>query len=134
MADEETIFQSQSETIGEIVLSDFLRHETRARTIGVMNPLAASSEDQLKVSGAPVVIGHDPKSDYVLPDDSVSRRHAQITPTKTGFIIEDLNSSNGTYVDGVPIVSCVLHGGDSVQVGKNLFLFDHILEYSKPQG
>mgnify|MGYP001304979561 CR=1 FL=1 len=90
---EETIFQSQSETIGEIVLSDFLRHETRARTIGVMNPLAASSEDQLKVSQGPIVIGRDPNSDYVLPDDSVSRRHAQITPTKTGFIIEDLGSS-----------------------------------------
>lgn len=132
MNDEETIFQSQSETIGEIVLSDFLRHETRASTIGVMNPLAASTEEQIKISFAPVLIGRDPSSsDFVLPDDSVSRKHAQITPTKTGFIIEDLGSSNGTYVDGVPIVSCVLHGGDSVQIGKNLFLFDHVLEYRK---
>lgn len=132
MSGEETVFQSQSETVGEIVLSDFLRHETRAHTIGVLNPLASSTEKQLRVSAGTVLIGRDPKTaDYLLPDDSVSRKHARITPTKTGFTIEDLGSSNGTYVDGVPVVSCVLHGGDSVQIGKNLFLFDHVLEYRK---
>ena len=129
---EETIFRPRSVTFGRIVLSDSLRQETQASTIGVMNPLAASTEEQMKISFAPVLIGRDPKSaDFLLSDDSVSRQHAKITPTKTGFIIEDLDSSNGTYVDGVPIVSCVLHGGDSVQIGKNLFLFDHVLEYAK---
>ena len=48
-------------------------------------------------------------------------------------MLTDLDSRNGTHVDGVPIVSCVLRGGDTVQVGRHVFLFDSMLQYQDDQ-
>jgi pSer/pThr/pTyr-binding forkhead associated (FHA) protein len=42
--------------------------------------------------------------DLVLPDAKVSKRHAVISPTPDGFVINDLQSTNGTFVNGDPVV------------------------------
>ena len=42
--------------------------------------------------------------DLVLPDAKVSKRHAMISPTPDGFVITDLQSTNGTFVNGDPVV------------------------------
>jgi hypothetical protein len=48
-----------------------------------------------------VEIGRDPKAGIpLLQDDLVSRRHVRLTPDTGGVRVEDLNSSNGTFVDG----------------------------------
>ncbi|MFT5092715.1 MAG: pSer/pThr/pTyr-binding forkhead associated (FHA) protein [Planctomycetaceae bacterium] len=130
MADEEfTIFEPARQTVGDIALSDFQRYDARLRIVGVLTPIAGHTSEKLAINESEVVIGRDPKSNIVLSDHGVSRRHARIYQTDTDFVVEDLGSSNGTYVDGVPIVSCVLHGGDSVQIGHTLFLFDRLLEH-----
>jgi len=130
MADEEfTIFEPARQTVGDIALSDFQRYDARLRIVGALTPIAGRITEKVVISDAEVVIGRDPKLKIVLSDDGVSRRHARVYQTDTDFVIEDLGSSNGTYVDGVPIVSCVLHGGDSVQIGHTLFLFDRLLEH-----
>ena len=46
-----------------------------------------------------MVIGRDAACDIVIPDRQVSRRHAQISPTENGVILEDLGSKNGTYLN-----------------------------------
>ena len=46
-----------------------------------------------------LVIGRDAACDIVIPDRQVSRRHAQISPTENGVILEDLGSKNGTYLN-----------------------------------
>ena len=80
-------------------------------------------------------IGRSSVNQVVLAAEKVSRRHAIINAADNGeFWLVDLGSSNGTYVDGVPIVSCVLKGGDMVQFGRNLFLFDCLLEYAETKG
>ncbi|MBL6707349.1 MAG: FHA domain-containing protein [Planctomycetaceae bacterium] len=130
MADEEfTIFEPARQTVGDIALSDFQRYDARLRIVGALTPIAGHTKEKLIISDSEVVIGRDPKSGIVLTDHGVSRRHARVFQTDTDFVIEDLGSSNGTYVDGVPVVSCVLHGGDSVQIGHSLFLFDRLLEH-----
>ena len=48
------------------------------------------------------------------------------------FVLEDLDSCNGTHVDGVPILSCVLHDGDAIQIGQHLFYFERVLEPAAP--
>jgi hypothetical protein len=54
----------------------------------------------------------------VLDDPGVSRRHARVLPENGGVIVEDLGSSNGTYVNGQRITGPVeLGAGDEVQVG-----------------
>ena len=54
----------------------------------------------LTVNGAQAVAGRMPDCDLVLPDESVSRRHARFLQKPDGLYVEDLRSRNGTYVNG----------------------------------
>ncbi|GAA2069400.1 FHA domain-containing protein [Aeromicrobium halocynthiae] len=71
-----------------------------------------------------VSVGRHPDSDIFLDDISVSRRHATLTRTDTGFVVSDLGSLNGTYVNRDRIESVVaLSGGDEVQFGKYRLIY-----------
>ena len=67
----------------------------------------------------PIVIGRSPGADIVIADDFVSSAHARVTPTPDGAaVIEDLNSTNGTVVNGTRISGAVaLASGDTVDLG-----------------
>lgn len=54
----------------------------------------------MKIEGTAYIIGSDAACDGVLPKDTISRRHAKITRKEDVYFIEDLNSSNGTFVGG----------------------------------
>ena len=69
------------------------------------------------------VVGRHRSCDVVITDDTVSGRHCQITESPDGCIIEDLGSSNGTYVNGKRIESTVLKSGDRVTLGTARFTF-----------
>ncbi|MFQ6021860.1 MAG: diguanylate cyclase [Acidiferrobacterales bacterium] len=72
---------------------------------------------KLAVEG-PMVIGRGLDADIRLEDDGVSRRHAQVTTTRDGdHILEDLGSSNGTFVNGSAIKHHTLKDGEKVQIG-----------------
>lgn len=129
MDGEFTIFEPARQTVGDIPLSDFKRFDARLRSVGALSPIRGQVKKKFLIDDEETFIGRDPTAGIVLPDTGVSRKHARIFRTDTAFVIEDLDSSNGTYVDGVPIVTCVLHGGDSVQIGHTLFLFDSLLEH-----
>lgn len=55
---------------------------------------------------------------FFLDDVSVSRRHALIRRSETGFTVSDQGSLNGTYVNGKRVEVALLHDGDEVQIGK----------------
>src|ERR1700730_13624620 len=64
------------------------------------------------------VLGSAPHCDVIIADHAVSRVHAEIEPRDEGIWIRDLNSRNGTFVEGVPVESaCVLHGF-TIRVGE----------------
>jgi pSer/pThr/pTyr-binding forkhead associated (FHA) protein len=70
------------------------------------------------VHGELVLGREDATADLVIPDPGVSRRHARVLPQNGGVIVEDLGSSNGTYVNGERISGPVELGtGDEVQLG-----------------
>ncbi|MGE0791503.1 MAG: sigma 54-interacting transcriptional regulator [Sandaracinaceae bacterium] len=69
-------------------------------------------------------IGAHESNDVALADTTVSRFHAEITITPRGAHIRDLESRNGTFVDGVRIESAWLGHGSSVKVGKTLMRFE----------
>lgn len=72
---------------------------------------------QFPVSG-PFEIGRSQKTQFVLEDELVSRRHAKVTPVAGGVVVEDLESSNGTFVNGDQIHSPAhLDAGDHLLVG-----------------
>lgn len=68
--------------------------------------------------------GRHEASDVLLDDVSVSRHHAIFTRTASGRItLRDLNSLNGTYLNGVRVEETTLHSGDEVQIGKFKLVF-----------
>ena len=68
--------------------------------------------------------GRDQSSDLLLDDVSVSRHHAIFTRTASGRVtLRDLNSLNGTYVNGTRVEETTLHSADEVQIGKFKLVF-----------
>ena len=67
--------------------------------------------------------GRHPESDIFLDDVTVSRRHAEFVREGSGFIVRDVGSLNGTYLDRERIESVGLAGGDEVQIGKYRLVF-----------
>jgi pSer/pThr/pTyr-binding forkhead associated (FHA) protein len=59
-----------------------------------------------------------------LADPRASRHHAEIRPTSDGFLIVDLDSMNGTKVNGVLVREHVLHDGDEIAVGATVMRFE----------
>jgi len=70
-----------------------------------------------------IVIGRSEENDVVLPDQSVSRNHARINKTKTGYLLTDLGSFNGTQVNGKSIQSVQLKNNDQIKIGKIILKF-----------
>jgi DNA-binding SARP family transcriptional activator len=69
-------------------------------------------------------IGRRPENDIVLDDDDVSRYHAVVIDTGTGFVISDLRSTNGVTVAGRRIRgSATLADGDRIKIGNHEFTF-----------
>lgn len=65
----------------------------------------------------PVLIGRDPQNDVVLDDRRVSRKHAEIRLRLGRYTLYDLQSTNGTYVNGRRVAEKVLDDGDKISVG-----------------
>ncbi|MGJ9412256.1 FHA domain-containing protein [Aeromicrobium sp. CF4.19] len=71
-----------------------------------------------------VSVGRHPDSDIFLDDISVSRRHATITRQGDGYLVSDLGSLNGTYINRDRIDGDItLSGGDEVQFGKYRLIY-----------
>lgn len=62
-------------------------------------------------------IGRDPTNSLVVNDQDVSSFHAEIVVSKDGFLLKDLGSANGTYVNGKKISECYLYVGDEIILG-----------------
>lgn len=67
-----------------------------------------------------LIIGRSSELEMVLIEDMVSRHHAKITTTDSEIFIEDLGSTNGTFVNGEKITSCKLKEGDRILIGTSI--------------
>ena len=67
--------------------------------------------------------GRRPDSDIFLDDVTVSRKHAEFVRRGDGFVVRDVGSLNGTYVQRDRIEEVVLKDGDEVQIGKYRLVF-----------
>src|SRR5579875_3605688 len=77
---------------------------------------------QLRADGS-TRIGRSLDNDLVLPDQSISRHHASIEMIDGAFRLKDLNSQNGSYVDGKRISEITLRDGDRIRLGDAQFQF-----------
>lgn len=70
-----------------------------------------------------LVCGRDPNSDVFLNDVTVSRKHARIVRESDHFLLEDLWSLNGTFLNRQRVQTAELNSGDEIQIGKFRLVF-----------
>lgn len=71
----------------------------------------------------PVTIGREEENSLRLNDDRVSRFHAKIQEDSERIVLTDLDSTNGTRVNGLPVQMRVLQVGDHVTVGRSILVY-----------
>ena len=95
---------------------------TRAYLVHIFPPgLSLGTRYDLK--DQPVLLGRDINCDICVDDPSVSRHHARFQPDGDGYTLIDLQSTNGTWVNKVPISQCRLKDGDDLRFGSCMFRF-----------
>lgn len=81
--------------------------------------------EKVQIDKAEFVIGKSRDADYVIRDNvTISRKHARIKKTEDGYYLEDMGSSNHTFIDGVMVTEPVkLISGTMFQLSKEIFEF-----------
>ena len=78
---------------------------------------------RLQLGTAPFEIGRSARNDLPIDQESVSRHHARLTFDGTDYWVQDLNSTNGTYVNDDLVREQRLHDGDQIHVGRSILKF-----------
>ena len=92
----------------------------RPRLLVLSGPLKDST---IALSEGEVSIGREATNGVPVPDPSVSRRHCLLHGESGEFHVQDLQSRNGTVVNGTPVRDAALKHGDQIAVGDSAFLF-----------
>jgi diguanylate cyclase (GGDEF)-like protein len=86
-------------------------------------PTESAIGSRYTLTGATVTLGREHNCDIRLNDKSVSRLHARIQPGPDGYYLTDLQSTNGTCVNDLPVSTAKLQNGDYLRLG------DFVLRY-----
>lgn len=88
-------------------------------------PINQSSEDSLPV-GDFLTMGREANNTVSINDPFASNRHLRIEKRQKGYLLRDLQSRNGTLLNGTSIVEAYLTNNDKVMVGESLFIFSKL--------
>lgn len=78
----------------------------------------------IELGESDIVMGRSPDCDIRFVVENVSRKHARVFFHNEEFMIEDLDSTNGLFVNGIKIVRCVLRNNDQISLGGVRLLFN----------
>jgi transcriptional regulator with GAF, ATPase, and Fis domain len=90
------------------------------RLLALAGPLKDST---IPLPAGEVTLGREPANAIAVIDPSVSRRHCRVRREEGGFQIQDLESRNGTLVNGVAVKEQRLKHGDEIAIGDSVFMF-----------
>jgi transcriptional regulator with GAF, ATPase, and Fis domain len=76
-----------------------------------------------RAKDGPLLLGRDASNQVRTSDAAVSRKHCSVTEVASGFEIEDLNSHNGTFVNGIKVSRKTIQHGDRIRIGASEFVF-----------
>lgn len=82
----------------------------------------------------PLLVGRGASNHIVLDDPRISRQHARLAPERDGAVIYDLNSANGTIVNGVAVSKHKLQPNDVIRFARYTFRIEHIVDAETPAG
>ncbi len=91
----------------------------------------ADQGSRFELNATSIRVGRDASSAIQIHDTQVSRHHAEIRHVGNDYVISDLNSSNGTFVNGQRIHQQQLASGDQLQIGNTLMLYTGPAEESQ---
>lgn len=81
-----------------------------------------SSLEEIRFTSPEIVIGRHPSCEWVLPNETVSSRHARLVYHHDQWWLEDLSSRNGTFLNGVALIApAVLANQDQIRCGQVSF-------------
>lgn len=69
------------------------------------------------------LVGRRKSNDLVIENLAVSGTHARIERLENGYVLSDLQSKNGTYVNRKQVTTCLLKNGDVIQIGMHTLVF-----------
>jgi pSer/pThr/pTyr-binding forkhead associated (FHA) protein len=108
---------------GEVEAAEALAEAGVKGTALVVRSGGGRTGETFHPQGERTTIGRSPDCGIFLDDVTVSRRHAVLVAREGGYVIEDLGSLNGTYVNRRRIDSARLGDGDELQIGKYRLTF-----------
>jgi len=83
----------------------------------------ADEGKQIELSGDKTTIGRDASNTIRLHDTEVSRRHAEFQAVANGYLLRDVNSANGTFVNNQRVQEVLLSAGDHIQIGQTTLIY-----------
>src|SRR5690606_12956987 len=88
-------------------------------------PINQDQSQVLKV-GDFVTIGRDTTNSLQLIDPFVSSRHVRIEKRNRGYLLRDLQSRNGTFLNGTSVIEAYLSNNDKILIGESAFIFSKV--------
>ncbi len=96
----------------------------RAAAAWIVIAPATPDERRIEIGEIPVCIGSDASAQVCVADPHVSRRHAEVFRAGETVVVRDLQSRNGTYVDGIAVKEAILQGPATIRVGGTTIRFE----------
>ena len=95
-----------------------------------MKKMDGSTVERWEIPERPATFGRSEQADFRISDDRLSRQHFTIMPKDGKYILQDLKSTNGTWVNGQRITEVTLQPNDKIRAGQTVLVF----ELEKPKG
>lgn len=116
--------------VSEIATLSFRQIRKMAVTVARLSAVLPDGKTQVSALVEPeYVLGRSPQHcSIVYADSGVSSRHAKLTRTEDGYVLEDLSSRNGTYVNDAPVERQLLKDGDEIRIGRVLLEYGHVFD------
>lgn len=80
----------------------------------------------------PMTVGRLPVCDIPIQEPTLSRCHVRLSPTPEGMLVQDLGSTNGTYVNGRRVSQWIARAGDELRLDRIRFLIELPMPRSQP--
>jgi pSer/pThr/pTyr-binding forkhead associated (FHA) protein len=90
----------------------------------VCKKIDGSATQRWELLDKALIFGRTQPADVCIKDERVSRQHFVVTPKSGAFFVQDLKSTNGTYINGERVTEAELKPNDRIRAGQTVFVFE----------